>query len=230
MRVIAGYVENDANMADDHWSVAWAFDLEFWGVCGQGPDEAAAVGALATLTGRTVEVIERITGDEQAFGRDFAPATDAERGATQRILDDLRPRTVEFLRASPDDLLDWDDPDRALPPHARWRTLRLMGWHVADTECRYYLPSLGLPAKPRDAELMAELHTAHDFVRTAVATMPGDLVHRDRGEVWTSTKVLRRLAWHERGELAAMRDLAMRHPGRSIAGPADPGSSGATPR
>jgi hypothetical protein len=67
----------------------------------RAPDESAAVAALGRLTGRSIEVVERITGDEQAFGRDFDPATDAERAATQRILDDVRPQTVEFLRPAP---------------------------------------------------------------------------------------------------------------------------------
>lgn len=37
--------------------------------------------------------------------------------------------------------------------------------------------------------------------------MPSDALRRDDGEVWTSVKVLRRLAWHERGELVAIREL-----------------------
>ena len=36
-----------------------------------------------------------------------------------------------------------------------------------------------------------------------------DPVHRHRDEEWTSTKVLRWLVWHERGELRAMHDLAV---------------------
>jgi hypothetical protein len=42
--------------------------------------------------------------------------------------------------------------------------------------------------------------------------MPPDLVRCEAGETWTSVKLLRRLAWHERGELVAMQDLADRCP------------------
>jgi hypothetical protein len=37
--------------------------------------------------------------------------------------------------------------------------------------------------------------------------LPAALQHRDHGAIWTTTKVLRRLAWHERGELVVMREL-----------------------
>lgn len=43
--------------------------------------------------------------------------------------------------------------------------------------------------------------------RIQVAAMPSDLVRRVDGEVWTTVKVLRRLAWHERSELRTLRRL-----------------------
>jgi hypothetical protein len=211
MRAIAGYVENDAGMAYEHWSAAWTFEPDFWGVCGQGATEADAIADLSALTGCAVEVAERIRGDEQAFARDRQAGTAAERERTVEILAAVRPQTVEFIRSCSDAVLDWDDPERDLPAYARWRTIRLMAWHIADTESRYYLPSLGIGPASRGTDLMAELHVSYQHVHEAVETMPADLVRTDRDEVWTTTKVWRRLAWHERGELVAMRELAVRY-------------------
>jgi hypothetical protein len=112
-------------------------------------------------------------------------------------------------RTAGPELLDFDNPARALPSWARWRTLGAMFWHVTDTECRYYFPGLDLPSRPRAGDLDTELDACAAHVRAAVLEMPDDLVHRRRDEEWTSTKVLRRLAWHERGELRAMRDMAV---------------------
>lgn len=97
-----------------------------------------------------------------------------------------------------------------LPPWATWRTLRQMAWHLADTESRYYLPALGLPSRPREGELLRELRRSATHVQTAVTDVAPDLVRRSGGEVWTTTKLLRRLAWHERGELVVMQRLAER--------------------
>jgi hypothetical protein len=109
-----------------------------------------------------------------------------------------------------DTALDADDPARQLPRFATWRTIRQMAWHIADTESRYYLPCLGLPAKPRATTLRDELLQSARHVTDALATLPRDRIRRDGSMVWTSTKLLRRLAWHEPGELAVMRDLAHR--------------------
>jgi hypothetical protein len=38
----------------------------------------------------------------------------------------------------------------------------------------------------------------------------GTRQRREGGQVWTSTKLLRRLAWHEREELVVMEALARR--------------------
>jgi hypothetical protein len=97
-----------------------------------------------------------------------------------------------------------------LPPWASWRTLRQMAWHVADTESRYYLPRLGLAGRPREADLLGELQRSAEHVRAAVSSVAPTRLRRSGGEVWTTTKLLRRLAWHERGELVVMRQLAER--------------------
>jgi len=207
--IVSVYVENDAGMAADHSSAAWAFDPEFWGSCGQGDDEASALLDLQRTLGRDAQlaVAERVHGDERAFARDRLPCTQDERRVTLAILDAIRPQTIALLRACSDAELDWDDPERVLPSYAGWRTLRQMAWHVADTEGRYYLPSLGLGYRERVPGLMDELRLSRDHTRQLVETMPSDLVTEGERGVWTTVKVLRRLAWHERGELAVMRGM-----------------------
>ena len=143
--MIEAYVEAGVALAADSGVAAWSYAPELWGRCGQGPDEATA---LAALTDRPTVVVERVVGDEQAFSADLRPATPAQRDATLAILAQARAETVALIAGIPDDVLDRDDPDRVLPAFASWRTLRQMAWHLADTESRYYLPSLGLrPAR-----------------------------------------------------------------------------------
>jgi hypothetical protein len=210
------YLEIGVGAHVDNAVVAWAFDLDLWGTCGQGLQEADAVAALehaaahARGAAQQVVVVERIHGDEQAFQRDHQPATPSERTQTLAILRAARQQTLALISACPDPVLDWDDPQRILPPWATWRTLRQLAWHVADTESRYYLPRLGLPSRPREADLLKELQHSAAHVQAAVSRVAPALLRRSDGEVWTTTKLLRRLAWHERGELVVMRRLAER--------------------
>ncbi len=122
---------------------------------------------------------------------------------------DVRPIVVVVTSCSPE-VLDYDDAARVLPSWARWRTLRQMAWHLADTESRYYLPCLGLPYREPEPDLLAELAASAEHVRAWVRRMDADLVCRHRHETWTTAKVLRRLAWHERSELVTMHRLAAR--------------------
>ncbi|MEQ7005912.1 DinB family protein [Actinopolymorpha sp. B17G11] len=206
------YVENDVAMAFDHGSAAWSFEVDVWGRCGQGPDEAKALGDLNSQLGKDADLVvaERVRGDERAFHRDHRPATDAERRATLAVLADSRRDVMALVRACPDAVLDWDDPHRALPSYASWRTVRQVAWHIVDTESRYYLPMTGLGYREPAGDLLAELELSAAHVRKAVETMPADLVRTTNGATWTSVKLLRRLAWHERGELAVMRAQARR--------------------
>lgn len=212
VRRVLAYVEVDVNLAGEGEAAAWAFDLDLWGYCGPGPDEDSALRRLAVAIGQPVRlvVVERITGDEQAFERDHWTATADERARTEAIVAAARRETIDLIVNCPFDVLDFDDPERSLPIWARWRTLRQMAWHLADTESRYYLPSLGLPARPAKPELVAELVASGRHVLDVIATMPADLVRTAGGETWTATKLLRRLAWHERSELVTMRQLAQR--------------------
>lgn len=125
-------------MAFDHWTAAWAFDLDLWGVCGQGPDETYALIDLRRQIPGDVKMVvaERVRGDEQAFPRDYRPSTAEERQTTLAILAETRPLTIELVRSCSDALLDWDEPTRVLPSYARWRTPRQIAWHIADTESR----------------------------------------------------------------------------------------------
>ena len=203
--MIEAYVEIGVAMATDSGVAAWSYAPDLWGRCGQGPDEATA---LAALTDRPTVVVERVVGDEQAFNADLRPATSAQRDGTLTILARARAETIALIAGTPDEVLDRDDPGRVLPPFASWRTLRQMAWHLADTESRYYLPSLGRPGRPRRPDLLGELAASAEYVRRTLLTVPPDLHRTDSGETWTTTKLLRRLAWHEPSELITMHLLA----------------------
>jgi hypothetical protein len=127
--------------------------------------------------------------------------------ATLAILDDARQKTIALLHSCTAAELDFAEPTRSLPSFADWHTLRQMGWHIADTESRYYLPSLGLPSKPRAPDLIDELEESARHARTQLRDMSADLVAIEDDEVWTTVKLLRRLAWHERSELATIREM-----------------------
>lgn len=206
---VLAYVENGVAMAYDRGSAAWTFELDWWGVCGQGPTEEAALAELRTRVGEELVVAERIEGDELVFARDRLPCTEAERQRTLVILADARAGTIGLVRACSDAVLDWDDSERELPTYARWRTLRQLAWHVVDAESRYYLPSTGFGYREPLPDLLDELEASGEHVRATLAAMPADAA---AGQGWTAVKLLRRLAWHERGELDVMRAIALRTP------------------
>lgn len=212
MRAVPVFVEIGVSMAYDVGSAAWVFEQDAWGTCGQGTDEGAALRELSRQLGpgTRLEVVERIRGDEQAFQRDWEPCLDAEREQTLAILSRARSRTVDLLRSVPTAALDSEDLQRSLPSFANWRTLRQMAWHIVDTESRDYLPAAGLAAKARSDDLLTELTESAAHVRRQLRQMPADLHVEQHGEVWTAVKLLRRLAWHERGELAVMRTMVER--------------------
>lgn len=220
-------VESGVGAHVDDATLAWAHDVRWWGLCGQGVDEGTA---MVDLTGRAAdsyarflsrhslpfppldhsEIVERIHGDEQAFARDRQPATDAELEATTTILDRARRDLSDLVHDCSDAELDFDDPQRELPAWATWRTLRQMAWHVVDTESRYYLAVLGFDPTKRAANLPEELQRSHEHVLTVLRSIdPGHRVRRGE-QRWTTRKVLRRLAWHERAELDAMYQLRER--------------------
>ncbi len=212
MRRLLTYVESGTGVAPDLTTFAWVFDDEFWGRCGQGPDEAAALAELSSeLTAAGAgqirfEIVERIAGDELAFDRDRRPATEHQRELTLGILEAVRAQSIALIAGATSVELDYDDPERTLPAWASWRTLRQMAWHLANTESRYYLPETGLGHRHAEPDLLDELAASGAHVRAIVAEMPLDRVNADG--TWTSAKLLRRLAWHERAELVTMRRMA----------------------
>jgi hypothetical protein len=205
------YVEHGVAMATDSGVAAWSFDLDHWGACGQGATETEAIAALKQLTRvDDVEIAERIEGDEGAFERDAAEATLPEVDATLRILRSARAETLRLVGSASPTQLDFVDESRQLPIWADWNTARQLAWHITDTESRYYLPRLGLPEKRRGTDLVDELRSSGAHVRASLATLgPAEVAVTD-GEVWTSVKLLRRLAWHERGEFVPLRKLLAR--------------------
>ncbi len=221
-RQLAVHLEREAGVHIDRATVAWCFDLDHWGRRGLGHDEPSALAALAREIGVVAsgfEVVERIVGDEHAFQRDRLPATEAETARTVEILRSVRPRTIRMVDSATPVELDWRDPERRLPSWARWHSLRQMAWHLADTESRYYLPSLGERPLPRGGDLLTELAVSHRHVLATIAALPPDRIVRRDGEEWTTVKLLRRLAWHERGELRVMARLLRRARGSMASAP-----------
>ncbi|MCU1535417.1 MAG: hypothetical protein JWR53_1898 [Glaciihabitans sp.] len=203
------YVETGVNRATIGGVAAWSFDLAHWGVAGQGRTEAAAVAELERLTGQPVDdVVERIDGDERAFDRDRMPATAAERAITMAILAAARSETLALFDAATDEQLDREDPHRHPNNSARGQTPRQVFQHIADTESRDYLPALGLARREPTEDLRTELAASAVHVRAELLALPDHpLSNISGGEEWTTVKLLRRLAWHERGQLVTIRQL-----------------------
>jgi hypothetical protein len=225
--MVAICLESGVGAHVDDATLAWVHDPRWWGLCGQGTDERTALtdlagrasGAyqaflarhdLATPPLGALDVVERIRGDEQAFDRDHAAATDLELQRTSTILGAARRELHALLERCSDDELDWDDPERQLPTWAHWRTLRQMAFHVADTESRYYLAVLGIEPPERATDVQVELRRSHRHVLANLPSLARDRAVTVGDERWTTRKVLRRLAWHERSELDAMRRLETR--------------------
>jgi hypothetical protein len=58
------------------------------------------------------------------------------------------------------------------------------------------------------SDLLDELAASADHVRRTLLATPPDLIRTAAGETWTTTKLLRRLTWHEPSELTTMKILA----------------------
>jgi hypothetical protein len=200
------YVESDVNLARPGEVAAWSLDLGHWGECGQGPTEQTAVADLLGRTGETMgKVCERIVGDERFFERDQQAPTPEEIAETQRILREVRTETIELISHATDSDLDRSDSGRELPDWANWTTPRLLAWHIADTESRYYLPHAGLAARERASTLIEELESSAAHVSREITAVDSRPLNGD----WPAVKLLRRLAWHERGELVVLKRLLL---------------------
>jgi hypothetical protein len=209
------YVERGVRAHAGGATVAWTFSLPHWGHCGQGPDERAALADLAQTGGLdrdAMVVAERIEGAENAFARDRRPATPEEVARTIEILKAAREDTVALVRSATVAELDWRDlaAERAPGAGTSWHTLRQAAWHLCDTESRVYLAGLGEVPPRRSLDLLIELERSHQHVLASLARL-SPTRSRSLGTVtWTTVKVLRRLAWHERAELIPMRNLLVR--------------------
>ena len=90
-----------------------------------------------------VEVVEEIGGDEVLFTPDRHPATVGELDQTIQLLEASRSDLIAMLEGLPAGALDWDLPYERFLPWARWRTVRQVVAHLANTETHYYLASIG---------------------------------------------------------------------------------------
>ncbi len=213
------YVEQGVRAHAGGAVVAWTFSLPHWGHCGQGPDERSALAALARTGGLDPDamvVAERIEGVEAAFQRDRRPAAPEETARTIEILKAAREDTIRLVRSATVAELDWRDPAAASEraPLAgtgpSWQTLRQAAWHLCDTESRVYLAALGEAPPRRSLDLLTELERSHQHVLTTLARLRRGRSRSLGTETWTTVKVLRRLAWHERAELIPMHNLLAR--------------------
>lgn len=186
----------------------WSFDLDHWGECGQGVDEAAALANLARRTGNIQQrIVDRITTArlEQVFTADLLPATDEQIAATSEALRHERALTTALISRASAQQLDAVDDDVAQPSWMRWRTAAAVAWHIADTESRHYMRLLGAGERAAVPDLLVELEQSGAWIQDRLRTIPRSAVMQHRTETWTTVKVLRRLAWHERVESVFLR-------------------------
>lgn len=208
----------------DGATLAWIYDHRWWGLCGQGTDEASALEDLNARVHPSytdflqrhgevawpledLQVVERIHGNELTFRLDHEQAMDEELDRTLVVLAFARKELLALIEDCSEAELDWDDPDRQLPRWARWRTLRQTAFHIADTESRYYLAALNVEPPECCDDIRVALHRSRAHVREVLERFERDRAVTSQGERWTTRKVLRRLAWHERSELDAMKAL-----------------------
>lgn len=203
------YIERGVELADTGWCAAWTYDLDHWGVSGHRPTEEGAVARLLELTGaKDATIIEVIDGDEQAFDRDRRAPTAEERGRTLEILAACRRETIDLVSGATDAGLDRVATEPHLPAWVKWNSAREVAWHIADTESRYYLTQTGFAYCEPESDLLEELRASEERVRRVIINLPEEpTVNEAGGEVWTSVKLLRRLAWHEPLELRRLRRL-----------------------
>jgi len=164
----------------------------------------------------SVEVVEQIRGDEVLFAWDRDPATLGELDQAIDLLTASRSDLITTLECLPVGTFDWDPPYERFLPWARWRTVRQVVAHLANTETHYYLPTIGFQPSaepvPGDSEWQTFLAGRREEV---VKCLDGlrhapDLAHVAEAwaEAWSVRKVLRRLVWHERLHTKSIRRIA----------------------
>lgn len=202
------YVDAGPGMSALGEVAAWSFDIAHWGECGQGADEQTAMSNLARRTNHTyLTIIDRIhpMAAAQVFGADMASATEEQVAVTAAIVEVERARTIDLVsRASRGQLMS-ENNDVQQPAWMRWRTAEAIAWHIADTESRHYVKLLGCGYRPPENELLDELNASANWIQQQLRELPRSAETEVRGETWTTTTLLRRLAWHERVESVFLR-------------------------
>ena len=164
----------------------------------------------------SVEVVEQIRGDEVLFAWDRDPATFGELDQAINLLQASRSDLVTTLEWLPAATFDWDPPYEGFLPWARWRTVRQVVAHLANTETHYYLPTIGFHPSaepvPGDSEWQSFLAGRREEVVECLDRLrhTPDLaqVTEAWAEGWSVRKVLRRLVWHERLHTKSIRRIA----------------------
>jgi len=163
-----------------------------------------------------VEVAGRVAGNEVLFGTDRDPATPAEIDSTLRLLACSRADLLGSLEALPRDAFDWDPPYAHFEAWASWRTIRQILAHIANTETRYYLPTIGhetrlAPASGEgDWRAYLAAHRAETSACLELLRDSPDLLRlrEEPDDQWSVRKVLRRLVWHELMHWKSIRRIA----------------------
>ncbi len=185
------------------------------------PGPTAAESHAVRPTAAEPRIAESIRGNEVLFEHDRRPASRAEIELCATLLACTRADLLDAVTGLPDELLDWDPPYAAYLSWARWRTVREILTHVAQTEVGYYLPAIGYAAP--DAETFASLRwleqlrlgREHTLARLADLAEADDRLRLTEGdEGWSVRKVLRRLVWHELLHLKSIRRIVAAFPGR----------------
>ena len=167
-----------------------------------------------------VEVAEEIRGDEVLFTPDRLPATVSEIERTLRLLGASRSDLVDILQRVPVAVHDWDPPYRRFLSWGRWRTVRQVVAHLANTETHYYLTAIGFQPPLEPVSPVAEWESFLDARRAQVIEFlddlkrSSDLIRVDPAGAWSVRKVLRRMIWHERLHTKSIRRILDEHTGR----------------
>lgn len=165
-------------------------------------------------------VVECVRGNEVLFEHDRQPAAPDEIRRCAALLAATRADLLAVVAGLPDAVLDWEPPYAAFAAWARWRTVRQVLLHVAQTEVGYYLPTIGY-AGP-DPEALTALPWPEQLRLSrerTLAFLGGLAVDEDRlrltegDEEWSVRKVLRRLVWHELLHLKSIRRIVREFPG-----------------
>ena len=152
-----------------------------------------------------IDVVQRVVGNEVLFEADVAPAPPDMIAETIQLMHAARSDLLATVGSLSGGMLDWDPPYRAFGAWADWRTIRQILVHIANTETRYYLTSVGYeptasPARGNGdwrAFLSEQRSSALAFLED-LESAPDRARVRPRGEErWSVRKVLRRLVRHE---------------------------------